>query len=206
MAIVQRDATMDSQSTQSPFGDDFGEVAGLSRAGTGTGGSRDRLKLVRNDPSQISEISRTDSEQTSGTQGTDEPPPPPPLVTSPLDINVQNHSAFARQPSAFDHPLAPSGPRQLSTYQPSSVAGPSSSLINAGPTSPGVRDRARAYERRLSHEVPKSPPPLTNTKRYEERVGPRPVVRYGLVPKPALFVANPDGRNVSTDTLAGGGK
>lgn len=162
---------------------------------------------MRNDASQLSGASRTDSEQTSGTPGADEvpppPPPPPALVTSPLDMNVRDHS---RQSSTFDHPLAPAGPRQLSTYQPSSVPSPYSSLITAGPTSPGVRDRARMYERRLSQEVPKSPPRLTNTKKYEERVGPRPVVRYGLVPKPALFVANPDGRNGSTDTLAGGGK
>lgn len=182
MTIVQRDATLDSQSTQSPFGDDFGEVAGASGSGSG----KDRLKLVRNGPSQISQISRTDSEYTAGTPGTEEPP----LVTSPLN----NHSAFARQPSNFDHPSAPAGPRQASWSQP----GPSSSLISAGP--PRVRDTARAYERRISQEAPSSPPP-TNTRKHEERVGPRPVVRYGLVPKPSLFVANPDKGNMSTDSL-----
>jgi hypothetical protein len=61
-----------------------------------------------------------------------------------------------------------------------------------GPHSPGVTERVRAFERRMSRDS--GPPPLpTNTRRREERATPRPVVRYGLVPRASLFVANPDG-------------
>ena len=59
--------------------------------------------------------------------------------------------------------------------------------------SPSVTERVRAFEQRMSrdNELPPSP---TNTRRREERTAPRPVVRYGLVPRASLFVANPDGR------------
>ncbi|CAL1716967.1 unnamed protein product [Somion occarium] len=55
-----------------------------------------------------------------------------------------------------------------------------------------VAERVQAFERRMSQEEPiKSPPPAWSTKR----------ISYGVVPKPSLFVANPDrSRNSSTDS------
>ncbi|KAH9998948.1 hypothetical protein BJV77DRAFT_1064449 [Russula vinacea] len=68
----------------------------------------------------------------------------------------------------------------------------------SSPRSPGVAERVRAFERRLSRDSAPPPPP-TNTRQREERLtpppvaAPRPAVRYGLVQRPSLFVANPDG-------------
>ncbi|KAJ7096537.1 hypothetical protein B0H15DRAFT_798005 [Mycena belliarum] len=59
-----------------------------------------------------------------------------------------------------------------------------------------VADRVRAYERRVSMDVPSSPPP-TNTKQREERAPRRKSQgNYGLVARPSLFVANPDAHKV----------
>ncbi|KAF8270556.1 hypothetical protein EI94DRAFT_1798034 [Lactarius quietus] len=96
------------------------------------------------------------------------PPPPPPPYTAPTT------------PEPPDEPAA-------------SVERPHVS-IGDSPHSPGVTERIRAFERRMSRDSEPAPPP-TNTRRREERATPpRPVVRYGLVPRASLFVANPDGR------------
>lgn len=64
----------------------------------------------------------------------------------------------------------------------------------SSPQSPGVAERVRALECRMSRgSVPPHPP--TNTRRREEHGSPvttHPAVRYGHVLRPSLFVANPD--------------
>ncbi|KIM39937.1 hypothetical protein M413DRAFT_11987 [Hebeloma cylindrosporum] len=60
------------------------------------------------------------------------------------------------------------------------------------PKSPKVAERIQAYERRMSQDQT-SPLPL-NSKNREERTKKRVEVDYGLVPRPSLFVANPDHR------------
>lgn len=68
------------------------------------------------------------------------------------------------------------------------------------PKSPKVAERIQAYERRMSQDQT-SPLPL-NSKNREERVKKRVEVDYGLVPRPSLYVANPDHRlsQPSTDS------
>jgi hypothetical protein len=63
----------------------------------------------------------------------------------------------------------------------------------------GVAARVHAYERRMSRETEgASSPPLSpgmhNTRRWEERPAKKGMVsvNYGLVPRPSLYVANPD--------------
>ena len=60
------------------------------------------------------------------------------------------------------------------------------------PKSPKVAERIHAYERRMSQDQT-GPLPL-NSKNHEERVKKRAEVDYGLVPRPSLYVANPDHR------------
>ena len=58
-----------------------------------------------------------------------------------------------------------------------------------------VTSRIRDYERRMS--LDQEVPSLTNTRHLEERPkwkGPSVAVNYGLVQRPSLFIANPDGR------------
>ena len=96
-------------------------------------------------------------------------------------------------PRESTHPNTSSSP-------PPSEEAPASrfSAGHSSPRSPGVAERVPAFERRLSRESA-PPPSLTNTREREERLTPppavavaRPAVRYGLVPRPSLFVANPD--------------
>ncbi len=168
MDIVQRDGTLDSQNAPlTGLDDEFGGRPPL------------RALLVRGEPSHHS--TRTASSSVSAS------------IESPPMIQ----SAAGSPADEFTHPgLSSSSP-------PSEEVAASSVIEHAGspPRSPGVAERVRAFERRMSRESAPPPPP-TNTRRMEERLTPppaaalaaaaRPVVRYGLVPRPSLFVANPD--------------
>ncbi|PPQ68641.1 hypothetical protein CVT26_002925 [Gymnopilus dilepis] len=110
---------------------------------------------------------------------------------SPVDIEGPSGSTPMQSP-----PLAPSSPP--SAYKDKFVPVAPLHLDDKGlpstPTSPGkVSERVQAYERRMSLGQAASPPP-TNTKQREERSKKRVDVDYGLVPRPSLFVANPDHR------------
>lgn len=172
MDIVQRDGTLDSQHTPlTGLDDEFGVAIG---GGGGSGSYTQQLRalLVRGEPSYHS--TRTASSSVSASIDS-------PMIHSPL-----RSAAGSPTGELTTHPVLPSSPA-------SEEAGGSS------PRSPGVAERVRAFERRLSRDSAPPPPP-TNTRRREERLTPppaaavaRPAVRYGLVPRPSLFVANPDG-------------
>lgn len=100
----------------------------------------------------------------------------------------------------FASPVAEAAtPRALGPVRLPSPAPAQKSLRFApvGPPPPApsgkVSERIQAYERRMSDSQPTSPPP-TNSKHREERTKKRVEVDYGLVPRPSLFVANPDHR------------
>lgn len=65
-------------------------------------------------------------------------------------------------------------------------------------TGGAVASRVQAYERRMSQDnsdapmSPTSPTGVKNTRKREERHGKPVNVKYGIVPKASLFVANPD--------------
>ena len=169
MDIVQRDATLDSQSSAltNPFSDDaeFG-VAGTGRtasASSSFGPSPLRALYVRGEPSYSS--TRTESSSELPT------PPPPPLPPLPAPATPEPPEPASDEPAAVVPPRV---------------------FMGDSPRSPGVSERVREFERRMSRDS-ELPPPPTNTRRREERTVPRPVVRYGLVPRASLFVANPDG-------------
>ena len=114
-------------------------------------------------------------------------------LTPPVDEGVPVDSDTRERSSTFE----PS----LPAARPTSPRLPPRRLSSAGAGAGAVSARIKAFERRLSRDA-EGPPPPTNTRKREERSGPRPVVRYTLVPKPSLFVANPDRRdNASSDTL-----
>lgn len=174
MDIVQRDGTLDSQLTAltNPFSDGEFGVAGTGRTASASssayGTNPLRALYVRGEPSYIS----TRTEESSSESHLPPPPPPyTPATPEPPDL-----------PS--DEPAADEG---IDVRPPIMSANG-----NGEPHSPGVSERVRAFERRMSQDI-ELPPPPTNTRRREERSSPRPVVRYGLVPRPSLFVANPDG-------------
>lgn len=171
MDIVQRDATLDSQFTTqtSPFADDEFGVASPGQSASAPssfGSSPVRALFVRGEPSYSSTRTSSSSELPAAL-----PPPPSPA------------------------PATGTPPRELTDLTSGEVAEsvvrPRVS-VGGGPHSPGVTDRVRAFERRMSRDS-ELPPAPTNTRRREERTTPRPVVRYGLVPRASLFVANPDG-------------
>jgi len=60
------------------------------------------------------------------------------------------------------------------------------------PKSPKVAERIQAYERRMSQD--QTSPLALNSKNREEKAKKRVEVDYGLVPRPSLYVANPDHR------------
>ena len=176
MDIVQRDGTLDSQHTAYiGLDDEFGIGGGGSGSGSGP---HLRALLVRGEPSYRSTRTASSSVSTSLES---------PMIQSPL------RSVAGSPEDEFTHP-------QLSSSPPSEEVAAGLVAEQAGtPRSPGVADRVRAFERRISREGAPSPSP-TNTRRREERLTPppaalaaaRPAVRYGLVPRPSLFVANPD--------------
>ena len=170
MDIVQRDGTLDSQhSPLTGLEDEFGVAIG---GGGGSGSYTQQLRalLVRGEPSYHS--ARTASSSVSASIDS-------PMVHSPL------RSAAGSPTGELTHPVLPSSPT-------------SEEASGSSPRSPGVAERVRAFERRLSRDSAPPPPP-TNTRQREERLtpppvaAPRPAVRYGLVQRPSLFVANPDG-------------
>jgi len=171
MDIIQREGTLESHHTPLTgaysLEDDFGVTSG---DGAGAGGThQSRTLFVRGELTYHS--SRTESSSYSFDS---------PMILSPL----------------------PSGAATPNTEFPETASPPSVYTDEVhvegedrSPQSPGVAERVRAFERRMSRESAPPPPP-TNTRRREERtspVAPRPAVRYGLVPRPSLFVANPDG-------------
>jgi hypothetical protein len=177
MDIVQRDGTLDSQYTSlAGLEDEFGVGSGGSGSGSG---SPSRALLVRGEPSYHS--TRTASSSVSASIETS-------TIQSPL------RSAAGSPTDGFTH-------RPISSLPPSEEVAAGLVAEHAGgpPRSPGVAERVRAFERRMSRESAPPPSP-TNTRRTEERLTPppaaltaaRPAVRYGLVPRPSLFVANPD--------------
>ncbi len=173
MDIVQRDGTLDSQ--QAPLtapDDEFGVGGGLS---SGSGPPL-RALLVRGEPSYHS--TRTASSSVSASVES-------PMIQSPL------RSAATSPADEYTYP-------PLSSSLPSEgvAAGMVAEHAGSPPRSPGVAERVRVFERRISRESAPPPPP-TSTRQREERLTPppaaaRPAVRYGLVPRPSLFVANPD--------------
>ena len=103
-------------------------------------------------------------------------PPAEGLVQSPSDMTVEEQTRSLATIAA-DLP---------SPKRPTSVS-------DRGSSTGSVAERVQAYERRMSQaaESPiKSPPPVPNRSRRGASV-------YGLAPKPALFVANPDNRQGS---------
>ena len=176
MDIVQRDGTLDSHHTSlTGLDDEFGVGGG----GSGSGSGPLRALLVRGEPSHHS--TRTASSSVSASVES-------PTIHSPL------RSAAASPADEFTHlPLSSSPP--LEEVAAALVA----EHAGSPPRSPGVAERVRLFERRMSRESA-APPSPTNTRQIEERLTPppaalalaRPAVRYGLVPRPSLFVANPD--------------
>jgi hypothetical protein len=177
MDIVQRDGTLDSHHTSlTGLDDEFGVGGGGSGSGSGP---HLRALLVRGEPSYHS--TRTASSSVSASVES-------PMIQSPL------RSAAGSPTDPFTHP-------PLSSSPPSEEVAAGLVAEHAGgpPRSPGVAERVRIFERRMSRESA-PPPPSTNTRQREERLTPppaalaaaRPAVRYGLVPRPSLFVANPD--------------
>ena len=177
MDIVQRDGTLDSQNAP-PAGldDEFGVGGGDSGSGSGP---PLRALLVRGEPSYHS--TRTASSSVS-------PSNESPMIQSPLRSAATSPADEHTHPSLSSSPPSEEVPTSLVAEHGSSSS-----------RSPGVAERVRVFERRLSRE--NAPPPSpTNTRQREERLTPppavlvaaRPAVRYGLVPRPSLFVANPD--------------
>jgi len=181
MDIIQRDATLDSQYTP-PTGtqaleDEFGAGSGLQQL---------RALLVRGETSYHSTRTGSSSVSTESAM----------MVFSPIISGAATPTGEGQEPTS------PPPEEVVAVAGSGSGSGSAAEGISAenggGPHSPGVAERVRAFERRMSRESALPPPP-TNTRRREERVGPaaevvaRPSVRYGLVPRPSLFVANPDG-------------
>ncbi|KAH9055216.1 hypothetical protein EDB87DRAFT_1688494 [Lactarius vividus] len=162
MDIVQRDATLDSRFTTQTTPFTDDEFG----VAGGPGQSTSPPSSFGSSPLRALFVRGEPSYSSTRTESSSElpPTPTPPTSTSPHELSDPEPSATAR-------PRVPPA---------------------SGPHSPGVSERVRAFERRMSRDG-EVPPPPTNTRRREERTTPRPVVRYGLVPRASLFVANPDG-------------
>ncbi|KAL0579047.1 hypothetical protein V5O48_002940 [Marasmius crinis-equi] len=125
--------------------------------------------------------------------------------SSPTDMTSPEAAAVARvsappvvQPppavvsALHKHSLTPSPPLPA---PPSSASSSSSSLASAGsgnrpirsPSGTAVAARVKAYERRMSQAQDEAAPPSPKKRRKSS-------VSYGLVPRPSLYVANPDHR------------
>ena len=186
MDIIQRDGTLDSHVTSpttASADDEFGP--GSSSASPPSGGILRRL-TVRGEHSHWSTESSSESHVVLSPVASGAVTP----MREYIEPTSPEHETPAPSPSPAPAPAAPSGSEDLMVAPRISPAG----VDDDGPTppSPGVADRVRAFERRMSQENESQPAP-SNTRRREERTTPRPVVRYGLVPRPSLFVANPDG-------------
>jgi hypothetical protein len=189
MDIIQRDATLDSHYT-SPTTASHDEESGLrpsSMSPTTNGGVLRRL-TVRSEPSQWSAESSAESPMVLSPLASRAATPPP----EPIDpISEEEHQATAA-PSSSSSSSTPAPPTVPSSGSEDVAPRLSPAAGDTSPLSPGVADRVWNFERRMSRE--REPPPSpTNTRHREERSSPRTVVRYGLVPRASLFVANPDG-------------
>jgi len=121
--------------------------------------------------------------------GHEEPMPP---TLSPIGIPYTESSGQSQRLSSIMTKIPPSSPSYTSSPSPRLPATPSH-LPRVGVGQ--VASRIREYERQMSldREVPQP----TNTRQREERYrkkGTSVTVNYGLVKRPSLFVANPDGR------------
>jgi hypothetical protein len=196
MEVVQRDATLDSQHTPMTgisLDDEFGGAG----AGVGTGGTQQlRILFVRG---ASAHSTRTESSSVSINSA---------MMLSPLasgaNTPMSDFPETASPPTPID--VAERMGMDLTAEREDLHEGPLQSPIS--PSSPGVLERVRAFERRMSREsLP--PPPPTNTRQREERSTPpvtaRPSVRYGLVPRPSLFVANPDRSGSASGTRGSDG-
>jgi hypothetical protein len=172
MDIIQREGTLESQHTPLTgaysLEDDFGVTSG---DGVGAGSTHQSRTLFIRGGDLTFHSSRTESSSYSIDS--------PMILSPPASGAATPNTEFpetASPPSVYTDEVHVEGE-------------------DRSPHSPGVADRVRAFERRMSRESALAPPP-TNTRRREERTSPvttRPAVRYGLVPRPSLFVANPDG-------------
>jgi hypothetical protein len=200
MEVIQHDATLDSHYTSPTTistDDEFGASSpGLSPASPPlAGGGFPRRLMVRGEPSHWSTESSIESPMMHTPLASGAATPPHERTDPTSHEHQAVSSALAarlEKASSISEDLVEAPPRMTRAAEgdnddPSSPPSPPSS-----PASPGVADRVRAFERRMSRDN-EPPPAPTNTRRREERTAPRPVVRYGLVPRPSLFVANPDG-------------
>ncbi|KAF5359254.1 hypothetical protein D9756_003093 [Leucocoprinus leucothites] len=113
--------------------------------------------------------------------------PPVSLFSPSTDQKFTN-----KHSQSSDGPTTPvDRTRTSETSSPSS----SSANLDSPVSGPSVTARVRMYERRLSQDQEQILP--TNTRQREERSPKksRVSVDYGFVPRPNLFVANPDKRN-----------
>ncbi|KAK0204814.1 hypothetical protein DFS33DRAFT_1382705 [Desarmillaria ectypa] len=113
------------------------------------------------------------------------------IVTSPSgilswDIAHDSNGTPSRNltPSLGQMPLIPAS---------SSAVSPETEGVKRPLCGESVVARVQAYERRMSHDAD-----LPGVNLKEERARRSPVVDYGLVPRPSLYVANPDHRITSS--------
>jgi len=168
MDIIQRDGTLDSQHTPLTGALSLDDDFGVSPVST----QQLRPLIVRSAPSTRS--ARTASSSVSLDS---------PMILSPPASGVATPTGSHLEASS---PPPPEYPEEEAVRAGGDA--------NGTPHLPGVAERVRGFERRMSRDNAPAPPP-TNTRRREERptpVGARPSVRYGLVPRASLFVANPD--------------
>ena len=187
MDIIQREGTLDSHLT--PLGggysleDDFGVTSG---DGAGAGSSRQsRMLFVR-------ELTFHSSRTASSSFDS-------PTILTPLPSGaatpINDFPETVSPPSVYSEARVEGEERNPQSPPSVYSEGVRVEGEERSPQSPGVTERVRAFERRMTRESAPPPPP-TNTRRREERTSPvptRPAVRYGLVPRASLFVANPDG-------------
>lgn len=119
------------------------------------------------------------------------------LLTSSL-VNTSYPESFGRS-SQHSQPQSSLMTKMFPSF--SSPSSPGSSATSFASTPPprvgtgAVASRIREYERRMS--LDQEAPSPTNTRQREERrkkQGASVAVDYGLVQRPSLFIANPDGR------------
>jgi len=164
MAVIQRDGTSDSYSAAAIADDDFG----CDEPSVNAGPTAEIKCTASVEQYGISQFSREEE-----------------LVTSSTSSSANDDSAGESCPvRAFAHVQVPLVSEQKMSHDRPSPPSPKHAIGSA------VAARVQAYERRMSREA--EVPSPTNTKQREERTVTRPVVRYGLAPRPSLFVANPD--------------
>ncbi|ESK94036.1 adagio protein 1-like [Moniliophthora roreri MCA 2997] len=117
----------------------------------------------------------------------------PPTIPAPPPAAV--HIAMKTSPPPTTTPPASHSSSAASSSTSLSTDGSAGTNRSVRPLSgSNVSARVQAYEQRLS-QAQKSPS-VTNTKQLEERISKRksktPSVGYSLVPRPSLYVANPD--------------